>query len=149
MKTTKLLSVLSLVMIFTVNVAFSKNGPSRTPDATSKSTIRYEVNIHNLNAVNLCNTYLVKVTDANGRLVAKPAIFVPGINKYTFFEEGPAYGRLRIATLVLSPYHDRYVCHNTFTLRPALLWWPFLGGNTYTFDLYPVVQETAKAGNND
>jgi hypothetical protein len=149
MKTTKLLSVLSLVMIFAVNVAYSKNGPSRTPDATSKTTIRYEVTIHNLNAFNLCNTYQVQVTDENGRLVAAPTTFVPGINKYTFFEEGPAKGRLRMANLVLSPYTDRIVCPVNFTLRPAVILWPFLGGNTYSLNLYPVLQETTKDGGND
>jgi len=149
MKTIKLYSALSLALIFLVTAAYAKKGPDRTPDSKIKSQIRYEVNIHDLKAANLCNTYQVQVTDANGRHVAPPVTFVPGISKYTFFEEGPAYGRLRVATLVLSPYSDRYVCQTTFTLRPAVLWAPFLGGSTYTFDLYPVVLGVSHDGNDE
>ena len=149
MKTSKLYSILSLALIFLVTTGYAKKGPDRIPDSRSKSQIRYEVNIHNLKAANLCNTYQVQVTDANGRLVASPTTFVPGISKYTFFEEGPAYGRIRIATLVLSPNNDRYICQTTFTLRPAVLWAPFLGGSTYIFNLYPVVQEGSHDSNNE
>lgn len=140
MKTTKLFNVLSLVLIFAATVAFAKNGPDGSRDMTSKSMIRYEVTIHNLNAGTLCNTYQVQITDETGRLVSSPVTFVPGINKYTFFEEAPAKGKLRIANLVFSTYADRYVCRVNFTLRPTVILWPFLGGQTYSLDLFPVVQ---------
>ena len=140
MKTTKLFSFLSLMLIFAVTVAYAEKGPDGSGDMASKSMIRYEVTIHDLNAGTLCNTYQVQITDETGRLVSSPVTFVPGINKYTFFEEAPAKGKLRIANLVFSNYADRYVCKVSFTLRPTVILWPFLGGQTYSLDLFPVIQ---------
>jgi hypothetical protein len=150
MKTTKFFSVLSLVMIFSgITAVYSKNGPTGNTNSVSKAPIRYVVNIHSLNATYLCNTYLVQLTDENGRLVAPATTFVPGINKYTFFEESPVKGKLRVATLVLSPYTERVVCGTNFTLRPVVKSWPFIGGQTYSFDLYPITIEMIKEGSND
>ena len=141
MKTTKIFSVLSLILILSISFAYASKGPDKSKDMASRNKIRYEVIIHNLNAVNLSNTYQVQITDETGRLIARPVTLVPGISKYTFFEEAPATGRLRKATLALSTHVDNLVTHVGFTLRPAYLLWPFLGGRTYTFHLYPVVQE--------
>jgi hypothetical protein len=150
MKTAKLFSVLCLTMIFSgVTAVYSKNGPTDNSNSVSSAPIRYEVTIHSINATYLCNTYQVQVTDENGRLVAAPATFVPGINKYTFFEEGTVKGKLRVANLVLSPYTERFVCQVNFTLYPVVKPGPFISGHTYSFHLYPVIQETMIEGSND
>jgi len=70
MKTTKIISVLSLALIFvTVNPAFSGTIKPGSAEPTVKN-IKYQVNVHLAGDLNLCNTYLVQVVDENGLLVA-------------------------------------------------------------------------------
>jgi hypothetical protein len=142
MKTTKFFSVLSLALIFAgINAVYSTNVPTDNPKKLIKPTIRYEVTVHLSSGFNICNysLYLVQVTDEAGHPVAPAKIFVPGISKYVFNETFSHEGKLRIATLFLPSNVDPIVCPNTLITKPDVKMGPFLPGQTYSFDLYPVV----------
>jgi hypothetical protein len=143
MKTTKLFSVLSLVLIFaSVNVLA---GNSLTGKKTfNTATIRYEVNIHFVSDKTISNIYWVQVTDENGRPVSPPQTFVQGKSNYTFFEMAPARGTKRIAMLILSPYLDNPLSMNLLYTQPDVLYGPFLPGQSYSFNLVPVLKKNIK-----
>ena len=142
MKTTKFFSVLSLVLIFAgVNAANSNNVLTDNPKKMYTSAIRYEVNIHLPSlGVNICNTYLVQVTDGAGNLVAPAKKFVPGVSKYVFIGSVSVPGKMRVASLVLPSNTDPYVCPTNLMTTPDVIMGSFLPGRTYSFDLYPVIQ---------
>ena len=145
MKTTKILAVLSLALMFAgVNAVYAKGGPDK-PKPMPKKAIRYEVTVHLALpfGTNLCNTYWVKVTDEFGRQVAPAQKFVPGSSKYVFFESIAAVGRIRIASLALSANVDPYACTNILVTRPDVKRDFFMPGLTYSFDLYPSLQKGA------
>ena len=142
MKTTKFFSILSLALIFAgINSVYSTNVLTNNLKKSNKPSIRYEVNIHLSSGFNTCNSslYLVQVTDETGHLVAPAKIFVPGISKYVFNETFSLNGRLRIATLILPSNVDPFVCPNNPSTKPDVKMGPFLPGQTYSFDLYPIV----------
>jgi len=137
MKTTKLLSILGLIMIFTAATkVYSDNVPTDSPRMTTTNSIRYEVNVYLFSRIELCNTYLVQVTDETGRPVAPPKTFVPGIQKYVFTETGPAQGKIRVAMLVLSP-NAAAACRNQIGARDDVKLGPFKPGQSYPFVLRP------------
>jgi hypothetical protein len=144
MKTTKIFSVLSLVLIFAgVNAIYADNNPnvkSKKPDVPN---IRYEVAIHLSLGVSLCNTYYVQITDESGRLAAPRQVFVAGTSKYVFNELFSVPGRARIASLVLPSNFDPYLCPNNLITKPDVEMGPFLPGRTVSFDLYPLIQKGA------
>jgi hypothetical protein len=144
MKTLKFFSVLSLALIFAgVNAVYSNNLLIGNTKYLNKATIRYEVTIHLSSGINICNNnlYLVQVKDERGRLVAPAQTFVPGINKYVFNETVSVEGRLRVAMLVLPSNVDPFVCQNNLITKPDVKIGPFLLGQTYSFDLYPLIQK--------
>jgi hypothetical protein len=134
MKATKIFQVLSLALI--IAAVLDANSSQ-----AAVATIRHEVTIHLTFSVNTCNTYYVRITDENGRLVAPPQIYVPGVNKYVFNELVSLPGRARIASLVLPSNVDPYVCPNNLTTKSDRKFGPFLFGKTYTYDLYPLIQK--------
>lgn len=137
MKTTKLLSILGLIMIFSgATKVYSDNVPTDSPRMTTTNSIRYEVNVYLFSRIELCNTYLVQVTDETGRPVAPPKTFVPGIQRYIFTETGPAQGKIRVAMLVLSP-NAAVACHNQIGARDDVKLGPFKPGQSYPFVLRP------------
>ncbi len=140
MKTTKIFSVLSLALIFiTATSAFSA-GPDKKNDQVAVNTmIRYQVNIKLDTEKPLCNLWLVKILDQNGRMVAPAKAYSPSVTVYNFFERGPAEGT-RVAVLVKYQYGDHYVCQTELFTAPAILSGKFLNGETYRFDLYPSTQ---------
>ena len=144
MKTTKLFPVLSFALIFTVvNIISAGNKPSNKPSMESKPAIRYEVTAHLPSlGVALCNLYLVQVTDEYGRVVARPQVYVPGTTKYVFNEGASVQGRARIAKLAMPANIDPMVCLYTLNTQPAVIPGPFKAGNTYSFDLFPVLQQS-------
>lgn len=145
MKTTKILTVISLALIFAgVNAVYAKSDPEK-PRPIEKPAIRYEVTVH-LSlplGVNLNNTYWVRMTDEFGRLVAPAQRFVPGVSKYVFKESVSAVGRIRIASLVLSPNVDPFGSGNILVTRPDVQRGLFMPGRTYSFDLFPMLKAAA------
>jgi hypothetical protein len=138
MKTAKIYSFLSIAVIFLgVTTGFSKK--SDFPDTRNSKSLGllHQVIVHSTIGKSICNTYLVKVSDETGRLVAPPQIFIPGVNKYVFSENGSAKGRKRIATLELSLYPDHYTCPNDFFTPPDVKVGPFEIGQIIMYDLYP------------
>jgi hypothetical protein len=141
MKATKIFSVLSFLMLFIgINTAYSGDGLTDQPKMTRKINIKYEVNVYLFSRIELCHTYLVRVTDETGRLVAPAKIFVPGISRYMFAEDGPAQGRVRVAELVMVPDVDPITCSTQFGARPDVKMGPFVPGQTYPFVLRPLVK---------
>ena len=147
MKTIKFFSVLSLALIFAgANTVHSGNGMTKTQNKLNKTTIRYQVNIHLTSWIQLSNIYLVQVTDEKGRPVAHPQVFNPAIKKYVFDEASAGPAKVRIASLVL--YDDGASGHITLNTKPDVRVGHFLPGQTYSFDLYPVIQKDVnKEGN--
>jgi hypothetical protein len=141
MKTTKFFAILSLLLISVgVTSLFSNNNLVDKPQITRKINIKYEVNVYLFSRIDLCNTYLVEVTDETGRLVAPPKVFVPGISRYVFAEDGPAQGKVRVAMLVMAPDVDPYDCSTHIAARPDVKMGPFLQGQTYPFVLRPLLK---------
>jgi len=141
MKTTRLFTVLSLALIFIgLNSVYSSDRLTGNTQMTRKINIKYEVNVYLFSRIELCNTYLVQVTDETGRLVAPPKVFVPGISRYMFAEDGPAQGKVRVAMLVVAPDVDPYACSTHIGARPDVKMGPFLAGQTYPFVLRVLVK---------
>ena len=139
MKTTKIYIVLSLALIFAaVTSAFSANIGKVNNPGSINPVVRYHVNIHLSNDKTVCNIYQVEILDGKGQLVAPPKTFIAGVSSYEFFERGPANG-VRIAALVMVNIHDRYICASDLFTAPVAIAGPFLGGQTYRFDLFPQV----------
>jgi hypothetical protein len=138
MKTTKFFSVLSLALIiFGVTTGYSRKTDFPGTKNQKGAAIIHNVIVHTTISKNICNVYLVKVSDETGRLVAPPQIFVPGVSKYVFNENVNLKGRKRIATLELSLYPGHYTCPNDFFTPPDVEVGPFENGQILTFDLYP------------
>jgi hypothetical protein len=144
MKTAKFFSLLSLALIFAgVNTVFSNNVLTDNPQKSTRPVIRYEVTVHLSSGFNTCNSslYLIQVTDETGSLVAPAKIFVPGNSKYVFNETVTHKGKLRVATLILPSNIDPFACPNPLITQPGVMVGPFIPGQTYSFDLYPVIQK--------
>jgi hypothetical protein len=147
MKTTKIFSVLSLALIFaTAITVYSKDRMTDNPNQLKKATIRYEVTVHLSSVLNLCNTYLVKITDEQGRPVAHPQVFVPGVSKYVFNENVSVPAKIRVASLALPENIDPYFCPTNLNTKSEPMWGPFFPGQTYSFDLYPIIEKGAVEG---
>jgi hypothetical protein len=148
MKTAKIFSVLSFALIFaTATTVYSKDRMTDNPKQINKVTIRYEVTVHLSSVLNLCNTYLVKITDEQGRPVAHPQVFVPGVSKYVFTESISVQAKIRVASLALPENIDPYFCPTNLNTKSEPMWGPFFPGQTYSFDLYPIIEKGAVKGN--
>ncbi len=139
MKKSHILSLSIAMIILTFTSGFSANNVTNTTNAALISQfgdISYRVNI-NLGELNLCNTYLVELMDANGRLVAPAQEYKNGVNSYTFHERGPVTG-VRVAALVMANW-DHFICRQELYTSPAIYYGLFLNGKTYFFNLYPTI----------
>ncbi|MCX6303995.1 MAG: hypothetical protein NT040_03415 [Bacteroidetes bacterium] len=140
MKTTKIFSVLSLALILTaVTSVFSAPIDNKNNLVSATPVIHYRVNITLSVDKPLCNLWLVKILDENGRMVAPAKPYTNGITKYDFYERGPASGT-RIAVLVKNQHGDPYVCATELFTTPVAIFGKFFNGETYRFDLYPTTQ---------
>jgi hypothetical protein len=138
MKAAKYSTVVGIALIiFGMTTGFSRKTDFPGTRNQNGPAIIYHVIIHPAISKSICNTYLVKVSDETGHLVAPPQIFIPGVNKYLFYEFNTAKGRNRVATLELSLYPGHYTCPNDFFTPPDVKVGPFEIGQIYTFDLYP------------
>jgi hypothetical protein len=142
MKTTKISSVISLLLILVLaNSVYSKGRTTDNRMQGEKKGIRYEVTIHLSQTLNFCNTYLVRVTDEYGRPVAQPQVYVPGISKYVFNETVAVPAKIRVASLSLPENIDPYFCTNNLVTKSDPVMGPFFTGQTYSFDLYPIIEK--------
>ena len=143
MKTTKIFSVLSIALIFAAATSFAKKDESPSAKSTRPATVNYEVVIHTNILSVPCNTYVIKVVDETGRVVAPVKVFVPGVNKYSFREslsgKTSKFSR-RVAMLEPVKYPDHYVCTQAIHATPDVKFGPFLAGETYYFDLQPRIE---------
>jgi hypothetical protein len=140
MKTTKIYTVLSLVMFFAaVSTSFASAIGKITGEGVVNRGIHHVVNVNLSVDKPLCNTYLIEIRDGHGQLIAPAQRYTPGIGKYEFFERGPATG-VRVASLVRSEYGDHFICEYELFTRPAVVAGQFLTGQTYRFDLFPSLQ---------
>ena len=137
MKATKIISVLSLVLIFAaVSTVYSAGIEPKNNQVLPGTVTRYQVNVVFSSEKPLCNMYLVKIIDGNGRLVAPAQPYILGVSRYEFTERGLATGK-RIAVLVKNQYGDPIACPTELFTKPAVLNAPFVIGQTYRFDLFP------------
>lgn len=140
MKTKTIFSVLSLALILSaVTSAFSANVETKKDPASTTPVIRYQVNVILESEKPLCNLWLVKIIDGNGRQVAPAKPYSTSVSRYDFYERGPVEG-IRIAVLVKYTYGDHFVCETELFTAPAMLSGKFLNGQTYRFDLFPSLQ---------
>jgi hypothetical protein len=129
MKTTKLFSVLSFALIFLgINTSSANTLLTNNPNDPHVASVSYDVYVHLVGENNICNVYLVQVTDETGRLVAPVKRYVPGVTKYTFTEPGLVRARVRIAKMVRAEYPNHYVCVNDLITAPATKQGPFFNG---------------------
>ena len=140
MKTTKKFSVLSLALIFIAATSgYSAAIDKKNDEISANTMIRYQVNIKISGEKPLCNMWLVKILDQNGRMVAPAKPYSTNVTSYTFFERGPAEGT-RIAVLVKYQYGDHFNCATELFTTPAIITGKFMAGQTYRFDLFPTSQ---------
>lgn len=139
MKTANFFSVLSIVLIFAAATSAFAGNIDQKKEGPSGSLIRYHVNVILSAETPLCNTWMVKIVDGQGRQVAPVKPYVSGVTQYEFFERGPVTG-MRIALLVKYQFGDHFVCANELYTAPAVLTGSFLNGQTYRFDLFPTTQ---------
>jgi hypothetical protein len=135
MKTTKMISVISIALILFAAVSASAID-KKTGQVSANALVNHHVNVRVTIEKPLCNYYQVEILDGNGRLVASPKAFVPGVTAYDFYERGPASG-IRVAVLVLSPAHSHFVCETELFTSPVMVSGPFEAGKTYRYDLFP------------
>lgn len=139
MKTIKATAFLTFLVILAANtIVRSENITTNKPTVSAINNIRYEVSVLLFVRVDLCNTYLVEVTDESGRPVAPPKVYIPGVQKYVFTEAGPAQGKLRVAMLVMAPNADNE-CQIHLGAPDDVKIGPFYQGQTYPFTLRPIL----------
>lgn len=139
MKSIKTTALVSFLVIFSAStIARSENITTNKPTVSTINNIRYEVSVLLFTRLDLCNTYLVEVTDESGRQVAPPKVYIPGVQKYVFTETGPAQGKLRVAKLVMAPDADK-VCQIHLGAPEDVKIGPFYHGQSYPFTLRPIL----------
>ncbi len=140
MKTTKIISAISLVLVLTANLLFAGN--ISNPGSTIKQKlITYDVKVKfapNFPGVNA--HYLVAIVDENGSRVVPAQPFHPGVWSYTFKEAGTFKGT-RIAVMVPYPANQA-----GWSIPRSVLKGMFYGGATYRFVLTPEAGENVRGG---
>jgi len=131
MKTTKIISALSLVLVFAANSVFANriNDPG---SENRQKLITYEVKVNfaaNFPGANA--HYLVAITDGTGRKVVPAQPYHPGVSTYTFKEAGNFKGT-RIAVMVPYPAGP-----TGWIIEPSVKNGMFIGGTTCQFELTP------------
>ncbi len=133
MKTTKILSVLSLVLIAFAASAINPKLSSNNPQPLT-GNIKYKVVIHANASVSIptANNFWVVLSDGNGRRIGSTH-FEFGIDTYYFSEAGPVSGS-RIARVVIESHGGAV---SPFYCNPDAKWGTFRNGATYQFNMYP------------
>ena len=140
MKTTKIISALSLVLVFAASSLFA-NRISDPGPAVWQKPVTYDVKINfTANFPGINGHYLVVITDETGRKVVPAQTFRPGVWTYTFKEAGSFRGT-RVAVLV--SYPDTQIL---WVIPPRVLKGTFTGGESYRFELTPQAIEKVGPG---
>jgi hypothetical protein len=141
MKTTKIISALSLVLVFAAGSLFANkiNDPG---SANKQKLITYEVKINfAANFPGALSHFMVVITDESGRKVVPAQAYHPGVSTYTFKEAGTLRGT-RIAVMVPYPANP-----SGWVVPPSVKKGTFVGGASYSFELTPLSNE--KGGKNE
>jgi hypothetical protein len=135
MKTMKILSVISLVLIGLGAAAIKPNQPGQSGISQPPGgNIKHQVVLHVSATVSMpAAHFYVVITDGNGRQIARPQLVVPGVVKYYFSEMGPVNGT-RIVRLIEKPSGDSFI---PYSCEPDAKTGLFRNGVTYIFNLYP------------
>jgi hypothetical protein len=140
MKTTKILSAISLILIFAANSLFASRNTIGDPGSVEKQKlVTYEVKVNFApNFPGATSHYMILITDGQGRQFGPGQEYHPGINTYTFTEAGSFRGT-RIAAMV--PLHAN---QSGWYIPPSVIKGNFVGGQTYIFNLTPQAIEKVK-----
>ena len=134
MKTTKIITALSLALIFAAFISTFAQAKGN-----AKPPVTYVVTVDN-NVRSGGGTYMITVLNDWNCPVAKPQLFQDGIFVYTFVENSPANGILRAATMVPTE-------GDGYSFDPVKLTGPFIAGKTYFFPvLKPQIPVPGTAG---
>jgi hypothetical protein len=139
MKTLKITAVLSMIVLFAgFTSAYSANR-SDNRNIKPASVVRYEVTVHVPADIDLCSAYLVVLVDGHGNPVASSQGYIPGKTTYTFTESASTAG-VRGARVIQNAELLHYICANELNSAPVFHTGPFMAGQTYAFDLFPLVK---------
>ena len=135
MKTTNLISALSLILVLAANSLYANK--INDPGSTDKQKlITYEVKVNfAANFPGVLSHYLIVITDGTGRKVVPAQPYHAGVSSYTFKEAGTLKGT-RIAVMVPYPANP-----SAWTIAPCVKTGLFVGGTSYLFELTPVSNE--------
>ena len=129
MKTTKIISALSLVLIFAAaNSLFVRGNTKSIPEDRLK-VITYVVKVDNINLISDNRHYLIIMTDGAGRQISSSQTFRPGLSSYIFKELGNVRGT-RVAMMVQEPSAPGSAAISSSSKTGT-----FFGGQTYLFRL--------------
>ncbi len=137
MKTTKILSVISFVLIVLGASAINPDHVSQVANPSSTGNIKYTVTLH-VNAPvfpSYANFYIV-LKDGSGQYISRPQK-VGSATVFYFSEIGPVRGS-RVASLIEVPQEGAYI---PFYCNPDIKTGLFRNGVTYMFNLYPSFQQ--------
>ncbi|MEI7897483.1 MAG: hypothetical protein WCJ26_10645 [bacterium] len=136
MKTTKIISALSLALILFAGVtsAFAQvNIKNGSPGENKAAKIAYVVRVENmLYLQNTGSGFLINLTDETGRQIAPSQYFRPGVQDYTFLEGGTVRGT-RVASMVKLPIGPK-----SMVIVPCSRTGIFYGGTSYLFVIKPI-----------
>ena len=151
MKTTKILTILSLAILFAISSTGNANGvDTRNKQGSAMPSVTFQVSIHLSGLTkDICNPYIIQIIDENGRIVAPAQVFNPSTTKYVFREKTPVTGKTRIAVLMPVSYPQHFICPVDLFTTPDAKNGPFLGGQSYSFELYPVVKDNIRESNDE
>jgi len=140
MKTTKILSAITLVLILAANSLFAGRTTIGDPvSSLQQNLVTYDVKINaSPNFPGYNEPFLVAITDETGRRVAPAQLFHKGVLSYTFKEAGSFRGT-RIAVMV--PYPST---PSGWVIPPSVLKANFIAGKTYHFELTPQTNEQTR-----
>jgi len=102
----------------------------------------YHVDITVSDGSGLCYTYLVEMTDYDGKLIAEPQVYTPGVTTYIFHEVGPVPG-IRVARLAIAPNGEPMPCNKNLYANPDIMIMDktFQVGETYYFNLFARIEQ--------
>jgi hypothetical protein len=143
MKTTKIISALSLVLIFAASSMFAGNGINGG-NASQKKAVTYEVRVNISPSLPGANdSYLIAITDENGHRVVPAQNFPQGVYTYTFKEAAGDFKGTRIAILI--PYPPTQM---KWAATPSVIKGFFSAGSTYRFLLEPKAGTSVETAGN-
>ena len=148
MKTLKITSAAVLFFFLSGFVSVYSANRNYEKGVKPASVVRYEVNVSIPADIDLCNAYLVVLIDGHGNQVAAPQGFIPGKSSYLFMEAASTAG-VRGARLILNTEMMHYICANELSQAPTFHQGPFMTGQTYVFDLSPLVKTHPEAKTKD